>query len=210
MFEKRRQRTHSFKPKRRNNFRQIIVPALVMSILAAGVYGFQQSLIRGPKPRGWDQLPVSTLVIESKDGALHSFQVEMATTPQARSRGLQERKKLGKNEGMFFWFDEPKQVRMWMKDTPLPLDIIFIRQNSTIAGIAAHTRPYSMEEIPAPEPVIAVLELNAGRANALNIKSGDNIRHAYFLSTTDAILIPAATIDEAPAAEQGNQAGESK
>ena len=85
------------------------------------------------------------------------------------------RESLAPNRGMIFPYDPPQPASFWMKNTLIPLDIIFIRADGSIARIAANTVPLSLELVPAGEPVSAVLEIPGGRAAELGIKPGDTV-----------------------------------
>ncbi len=90
------------------------------------------------------------------------------------------RKTMAADAGMLFDFHQDAMLTFWMKDTVLPLDIIFIRRDGTISSIAGNAVPFSESPIPSSEPVRAVLELNAGRAKALGIEPGDKVHGAIF------------------------------
>ena len=81
---------------------------------------------------------------------------------------------------MLFDFHSPVLISLWMKNTILPLDMLFIRSDGTISSIAPDTVPYSTDSVPASEPVLAVLEINAGRARALGILPGEKVHGAIF------------------------------
>ena len=109
----------------------------------------------------------------------HEFTVEIADTPTKQERGLSHRKQMDKNHGMLFLFDKDlfgntDIVNMWMKDTHLPLDMIFIKSGGVISKIATST-PLSTDIIPSEEPVTAVLELNAGTCERLGITKNDKV-----------------------------------
>ena len=116
-------------------------------------------------------LPV---VIHTAKGS-HRFDVEVADTPEAQEKGLMFRKELGPTTGMLFPMDPPRTASFWMKDTLIPLDMIFIRTDGTIAFLQAETEPYSRVPVSAGVPVVAVLELAGGRAAALGIAEGDRV-----------------------------------
>jgi uncharacterized membrane protein (UPF0127 family) len=99
---------------------------------------------------------------------------------EGRSRGLMFRRSMPADHGMLFDFEQVAPVAMWMKNTYLSLDMLFIRPDGTIARIAADTEPQSTRVIPSGEPVLAVLELNAGTAARLGIKAGDWVKHPTF------------------------------
>jgi uncharacterized membrane protein (UPF0127 family) len=106
---------------------------------------------------------------------VHHFTVEVARTPEEQRRGLMYREALAADRGMIFPYEPPQPASFWMKNTLIPLDIIFIRADGTIARIAANTTPMSLEPIPSLEPVSAVLEIAGGRAAELGIKPGDRV-----------------------------------
>ena len=114
------------------------------------------------------------LEIES-DGRTHRFVVEVARTSEEQARGLMFRRSLGPNEGMIFPFPSPRPAGFWMRNTVIPLDMIFIRENGTIARIAANTVPLSEETVESGEPVAGVLEIRGGRAAELGIDEGDRV-----------------------------------
>ncbi|MET0528506.1 MAG: DUF192 domain-containing protein [Microvirga sp.] len=123
---------------------------------------------------------LEALSILSQGGQRHSFQVEVARNDADRAQGLMYRRSMPANQGMLFDFGRVEPVSMWMQNTYLPLDMLFVRQDGTIARIAANTEPLSTRTIPSGEPVLAVLELNAGTAARLGIKPGDRIEHPLF------------------------------
>jgi uncharacterized membrane protein (UPF0127 family) len=118
---------------------------------------------------GLTQVP---LTVQSGTG-LHRFTVEVARTPEEQARGLMYRRSLADDRGMVFPYDPPRAVGFWMKNTYIPLDIIFIRPNGRIARIAANTTPLSLEPVSSVEPVSTVLEIRGGRAAELGIREGD-------------------------------------
>lgn len=116
-------------------------------------------------------------VIASASGE-HRFTIEVADTPDERAKGLMFRETMAADAGMLFDYGSDQDgVAFWMKNTPLPLDMIFIREDGTITQIAADTTPYSLEPVASREPVRFVLEVNAGTAAKLGIVPGDRLRH---------------------------------
>ena len=103
------------------------------------------------------------------------FAVEAALTERQQEQGLMFRKSLDADGGMLFPMNPPRTASFWMKNTLIPLDMLFIRTDGSIAFIAANTVPYSREPVSAGIPVAAVLELRGGRAAELDIKEGDNV-----------------------------------
>lgn len=108
------------------------------------------------------------------------FDCELMRTETEREQGLMFRPYLPELRGMLFDFGEERPVQMWMKDTLIPLDMIFIRANGTIARVIANTEPYSTRVLPSGEPVLAVLEINAGLAAKYKIEAGAHVTHALF------------------------------
>ena len=110
----------------------------------------------------------------------YRFNIEIANTPITRQRGLMERRHLELDAGMLFDYTKPRQIHMWMKNTFISLDMVFIDKFGKIKGITANTTPHSTNVIPSPGPVLAVLELNAGTASRLSIGIGDQVIHEIF------------------------------
>lgn len=103
------------------------------------------------------------------------FRVEVARTLEQQERGLMYRDSVAPDSGMIFPFDPPQEISFWMKNTRVPLDMLFIRADGTIARIAAMTTPYSLDLVPSGEPAAAVLEIAGGRSAALGIAPGDRV-----------------------------------
>jgi uncharacterized membrane protein (UPF0127 family) len=109
-------------------------------------------------------------------GKRHTFKVEVARTTAEQARGLMFRTAMGPDEGMIFPSDPPRaNVAFWMKNTVIPLDIIFVGTDHRILNIAAQATPYSLEPLPAAGVVSGVLEINGGRAAELGIVPGDKV-----------------------------------
>jgi uncharacterized membrane protein (UPF0127 family) len=113
---------------------------------------------------------------------VHVFSVELAATDADRARGLMYRQQLPEEHGMLFDFEREEPVAMWMHDTYIPLDMIFIRGDGRILRIAERTEPLSDRIIPSGGPVRAVLEVAGGTAKKLGIAPGDRIGHPIFSS----------------------------
>jgi len=119
----------------------------------------------------------STLVIET-ERAKHRFDIELATTPEQQRQGLMFRNRMAADAGMLFIYDGTAPVSMWMKNTFIPLDMLFIDAEGKIVKIVERTVPQSLETISAGRPVTAVLEVNGGTTSRLGIKPGDRVVHA--------------------------------
>ncbi len=123
--------------------------------------------------------PMETLAIESASGT-HTINIEVADTLEEQARGLMYRENLPADQGMLFEFEEPKIATIWMKNTPITLDILFVRSNGKILKIEHFAKPYSLRSASSEAVVAAVVELNGGRARELGIMPGDVIRHEFF------------------------------
>lgn len=122
---------------------------------------------------------VQSLEIVSRNG-VHAFSVDVATTEAERERGLMYRKHLPDDYGMLFDFHGEEDVAMWMKNTYVPLDMIFIRSDGRILRIARNTQPLSTKIIPSGGRVRAVLEVKGGTADQLGIEPGDRVAFSIF------------------------------
>jgi uncharacterized membrane protein (UPF0127 family) len=125
--------------------------------------------------------PLQPLEIVTNSG-VRSFQVELAATEESLSRGLMYRRELPEGRGMLFDFKEDRPVGMWMKNTYISLDMLFIRSDGTIVKIAERTKPHSLENIVSGPPVRAVLEIVGGSAGKFGIRPGDKVVHPMFRS----------------------------
>nr|WP_204165347.1 DUF192 domain-containing protein [Methylobacterium radiodurans] len=126
-----------------------------------------------------DAARTEPLTIATRAGP-QRFDVEVMRNDADRARGLMFRRSMAPNHGMLFDFERVEPVAMWMKNTYLPLDMLFIRADGTVARVAADTEPLSTATILSGEPVLAVLELNAGTAARLGIRPGDRVEHPLF------------------------------
>ena len=125
------------------------------------------------------RFPTGELTIESAGGR-HKFTVEVATTPAQLEQGLMFRRTLAPEAGMLFDFQHPSPVSMWMKNTFIPLDMLFIDAQGRIINIAERTVPGSLDPVGAAAPARAVLELNGGTASRLDIRPGDRVLFPIF------------------------------
>jgi uncharacterized membrane protein (UPF0127 family) len=120
-------------------------------------------------------LPVIPLTVDHA-GKAHAFKVELARTSEEQAMGLMFRTEMGADEGMIFPMDPPRRAAFWMKNTVIPLDIIYVGTDHRILNIAANAQPYSEEAIYSAGKVSGVLELNGGRAAQLGIEPGDIVK----------------------------------
>jgi uncharacterized membrane protein (UPF0127 family) len=126
------------------------------------------------------ELPKEKLVIVTRDGAEHAFNVEMALTSDQQTVGEMFRPSVPEDGGMLFVWPYPRESQMWMRNTIAPLDMVFINTDGTIRSIAEDTVPESLATVDSRGPVKATLELAAGTARRLNIRVGDKVRQRVF------------------------------
>ena len=126
---------------------------------------------------------IKNLEIINDTGKLIQYHVEIAKTSEEQAEGLMHRLELKKNEGMLFLFDNEKKASFWMKNTLIPLDIIFINKNGSINKIYKNTIPKSKKRIISKGEVLAVLEINAGEAIRNNIGYESFIDLKKFISS---------------------------
>ena len=107
----------------------------------------------------------------------HVFSVELALDDAEQAKGLMFRRNMADDHGMLFVYDMERVIGMWMKNTFLPLDMLFLESDGRIVKIARHTEPHSTDVISSQKPVLAVLELNAGTSDHLAISVGDRVLH---------------------------------
>lgn len=127
---------------------------------------------REASPAGLEQ--VQLCIISA--GKTRAFTVEVAASPAQQSRGLMFRTELADDKGMIFPFAQVRMASFWMKNTVIPLDIIFVLPDGRIENIVENTVPYSLDQVESTAPVAAVLELRGGLTAELGIKAGDTVR----------------------------------
>lgn len=119
------------------------------------------------------------LHIVTQGGEKFGFEIEIAMTPAQMQKGLMLREHLDQDRGMLFWFGQEAERGFWMKNTLIPLDLIFIRLDGTILSIK-QGKPHDETNIPSGGPAAAVLEINAGLSEKLGIKPGDTVHFPFF------------------------------
>ncbi len=127
-------------------------------------------------------LQPGAIVVTADDGTVttHAFQFELAENDRTRAKGLMHRAELAPDRGMLFDFRTDRKVSMWMRNTFIPLDMLFIAKDGEIMTIAENTIPHSERSIPSRVRVRAVLELAAGTVDRLGIETGDRVEHEMF------------------------------
>lgn len=152
-----------------------LLRAIILT-LALGLWGFGVPPVSAAQQGG---LRTDAVVIETAKGTF-TFTTEIADTPEHRNRGLMFRKEMGPDCAMLFDWGYDLEISMWMANTYLSLDMIFIHRNGQVAKIVRATRPHSREIISSGGSVAGVLEVVAGTADRIGLKVGDTVRHAMF------------------------------
>ncbi|MCE7028429.1 DUF192 domain-containing protein [Jiella avicenniae] len=137
--------------------------AAIVAVLAAGYLAFAAG-------------DLSKAVLHTKGGE-RKIMVELALTPEQREVGLMNRSQMPQDQGMLFRFDETRNVAMWMKNTLIPLDMLFMDESGEIVTIKTNAQPLSLAIIPSGQPVRYVLELNGGAAARYGVSIGDRLEH---------------------------------
>jgi uncharacterized membrane protein (UPF0127 family) len=148
---------------------------LLASSLLPAVASAQPGVDR-PQPR----LREEPLVIVGRDGTRHEFRVEMAVRPEDQTIGMMFRTSMQPNEGMLFDWGSPRESAMWMRNTLIPLDMVFIAADGRVHRIHERAVPQSLATIESRGPVRATLELQGGTAERLNLRVGDRVLHRIF------------------------------
>ena len=150
----------------------------LMTVFAASLlsssFSFAQSI-----PSAMDFGPRETLTIVSNSKPI-AFDIEVADNQAELSRGMMFRDVVPNNTGMLFKFGDPLIASIWMKNTSVFLDVIFVRADGRILKIEHSAKPYSLRSMTSEAPVTAVFEIGGGQANALGIRPGDVVQHSYF------------------------------
>ncbi len=154
-----------------------VIAAFFVLIFCAAVPGHAKEPGASPPPAV--KMAIEPIEIVTASGA-HRLRVEVARTPDQRERGLMFRTSLPADGGMLFDFHEERPVAMWMKNTPLSLDMVFVSRAGKVVSLALAAEPYSERVISSGGPALAVIELAAGVAQRLSIAVGDTVKHPIF------------------------------
>jgi uncharacterized membrane protein (UPF0127 family) len=120
------------------------------------------------------------LQVATPDARVHRFRIWIADDDARRARGLMFVQHLDDDQGMLFIYPATQEISMWMKNTYIPLDMVFIDSGGKVVHVVANTKPHSLESITSTKPVLAVLELKAGTASRLKIAPGALVMHEAF------------------------------
>ncbi len=155
----------------RSSNRRITLAGVAASVLLAGCAGAEKAS---------SQPAFEDLEVVTAKGQTHRFKVEIADDDAERARGLMFRESLPRDQGMLFLFPEAGERSFWMRNTYIPLDIIYIAPDGRIVSIARNTTPFSEASVPSYGAANGVLEINGGQAAELGIEPGDTVRHPFF------------------------------
>lgn len=153
---------------------------LSLGIILGGIFMSGKSIHDEVEARS---LKTEQLMIVTGDKKKHIFNIELALTLDQQQKGLMNREKIPEDYGMLFVYNRVQETAMWMKNTPAPLDILFIDNNGKILWMAENAKPFDERAISSHFPVRATLEIKGGRAAALGIKTGDTAYNSYFGNT---------------------------
>jgi uncharacterized protein len=147
----------------------------IIALMAALIFVWAQT---GAPPA--PAFPHDSLVIARADGQKFTLDVEIATTHAQTEYGLMFRRSLPKDSGMLFLFAPDQPTSFWMKNTYIPLDMLFVGADGTIEKIVTHAEPLNLAPIPSDEPVRGVIEINGGEADRRGLKTGDRVLYPAF------------------------------
>lgn len=148
----------------------------LIGVAFAAILAFSPAAPRAQSPLSFAK---SSVVIVTKSGR-HKFEVELAENEAQREYGLMFRREMAPDAGMLFDYEVPQRTAMWMKNTILPLDMLFIDARGRIINVVERAIPGSLTVIPSRGKILGVLELNAGTVAHLGIKTGDTVEHKIF------------------------------
>jgi hypothetical protein len=151
----------------------------LVSFLFIGLFFFLPNNLQGNAQA--QNLTDGLTIISGQGDVSHDFRIEIAISPAQLQHGLMGRAQLKKDAGMLFWFGgEERERSFWMKDTLIPLDILFIKKDGTIHHIHHNAQPFDLTPLSSNGPVTAVLEINGGLSKTLGIETGDRVEQRFF------------------------------
>jgi uncharacterized membrane protein (UPF0127 family) len=154
-----------------------------LALCAVWAFNAASVLAQEGPPEPLSAFPQSLLAIRTASGKVVNFKIWTADTPQRDAQGLMFVREMDDHAGMLFLFPGDRRISMWMKNTYIPLDMLFVAADGRVNTIFARTTPLSLDVISAPEPARAVLELKGGIAEQMGIKAGDMLVHPSFGNT---------------------------
>jgi uncharacterized membrane protein (UPF0127 family) len=173
-------KTYSTSAKPHLGLRETRASLLCAALLLGAIVAPGRACADVTAPEPLSAFPQSLLAIRTASGKVVNFKIWTADRPSRQEQGLMFVRDIDDHAGMLFLFEPVRQISMWMKNTYLPLDLLFIDPSGRIDYIAARATPLSTDIISDPRPVAAVLELKGGIAESFGIKTGDTVLHASF------------------------------
>lgn len=152
---------------------RVLASALIPVLFVAALVGQSQA------SEEMVRLPVEQVIVTTDRGDI-AFATEIATIDETRARGLMFRRSMGEREAMLFHWPGPRVVSMWMRNTYISLDMLFVTADGTVVHVQANTVPQSLEVLSAGREVSAVMEIVAGTAAKFGIRSGSRLKHRFF------------------------------
>jgi uncharacterized protein len=153
---------------------------LALGWCVCAMFAGSAALAQTETPEPLSAFPQSLLAIRTAAGSVVNFKIWTADTPRREQQGLMFVRAMDEHAGMLFVFPGMQRPTMWMKNTYIPLDLLFINEHGRIEYIAAQATPLSLAVIESPKPALAVLELKGGASDLLGIKVGDSVMHSSF------------------------------
>ena len=148
------------------------------AVFAGALFAVGQAVAQDAAPEPLSAFPQSLLAIRTTAGKVINFKIWQADNPRREEQGLMFVRNMDEHSGMLFLFPGTRRPTMWMKNTYIPLDLLFISERGTIDHIAANATPLSLDVIQSPKAALAVLELKGGACTRLGIKVGDTVAHS--------------------------------
>lgn len=162
-----------------SHFRVMESRTAVAAVLFCLLIGVQVAMMGGLFAQSEIKMRRDTLTLHTASGA-HRIDIEVAETDREKQYGLMFRTTLGDSEGMLFPYGRPQEITMWMRNTYISLDMIFIRGDGIVHRVATDTEPFSERIVASQGDVTAVLEMKAGSARRLALKPGDRVEYKDF------------------------------
>ena len=159
---------------------QRLLPVCGMLLLAASIQAQTLETVTAQGRPLVQDFPQSSLIIDTSGNSCEHFGIFIASERNAPARGLMYVPEMPDDVGMLFIHPSERMISMWMKNTLIPLDMVFMDRSGVVTHIAENTVPGSLDTISSMQPALAVLELNGGLAARLGIRPGDFVRHPFF------------------------------
>ena len=157
-----------------------LLPILCMCLLAVSTQAQTLDTVTAQGRPLVQDFPQSSLIIDTSDYTCEHFEIFVASERTAQARGLMFVREMPDDVGMLFIHPSERMISMWMKNTLIPLDMVFMDRTGVVTHIAENTVPGSLDTISSMQPALGILEINGGLAARLGIRPGDRVRHPFF------------------------------